>query len=243
MQGQIRQLESLLAKAQEAPPPPKEEPKPTPEQIKKYLTEQEVDDYGTEMIDVVKRAAQEALLPQIQKLERENTELKHQLGGVSQSVVQTARERMFSQLDAALPNWREVNRDPAFMEWLQQPDVYSGVQRHQMMMQHFERNDADRVRAFFDGYLRENAVVAPTAPAAPSSPAQPKVDPNTLVAPGRPSEGSTPRAQPEKRQWTQAQIRQFYTDARNGRFRGKESEKLKIERDIIAATTEGRIVA
>ena len=103
-----------------------------------------------------------------------------------------------------------------------------------------ERNNAEGVKAFFQGYLRENAAVSPGAPAA--QPAPPKVDMNTLVAPGRPAEATPPRAQDNKRTWTNAQIQRFYSDARNGKYHGRDAEKRKVEEDIFSAPREGRFL-
>jgi hypothetical protein len=38
-------------------------------------------------------------------------------------------------------------------------------------------------------------------------------------------------------------IRRFFNDVKSGKYRGKEQERDRIERDIFAAQREGRIVA
>ena len=42
--------------------------------------------------------------------------------------------------------------------------------------------------------------------------------------------------------YTRPQISAFYRDVTAGKYRGKEAESEQIERDIFAATNEGRIV-
>jgi hypothetical protein len=65
---------------------------------------------------------------------------------------------------------------------------------------------------------------------------------NTLVAPGRASDGDAPRA-PEDNltTYTEAEIGQFYRDVQSGVFKDNPAEKDRIERDIFAAQRGGRI--
>ena len=44
-----------------------------------------------------------------------------------------------------------------------------------------------------------------------------------------------------KPSYTTADIAAFYDDIRKGKFKGREDERAKIERDIFAAQAEGRI--
>lgn len=242
LQETVRGLETALAAMQRAAPAKAEPSEPPQPQAKsrRLVTEEEIDDYGDDMIDVVKRAAQEAMMPYIEKLEQENTQLKQQLGGVTGSIQQSARARMYATLTEEVPEWKDLNQDPEFLEWLRQSDPYSGNIRHELLTRAFERNDTARVAAFFRGYLNENAVVSPASPRRQSSA---KVDLNTLVSPGRSREATNPRAQEgNKRLWTQAQISKFYADSAAGRYRGREKEKAALEREIIQAANERRIV-
>jgi hypothetical protein len=64
----------------------------------------------------------------------------------------------------------------------------------------------------------------------------------TLAAPGAPR-AAAPRAPEGKRMWRQKEISAFYRDVQKGKFRGKDSEKHRIEQDIVAAGQDGRITA
>ena len=69
-----------------------------------------------------------------------------------------ASKRTIDQaLDGAVPNWREINRHPQWLEWLQEPDPYSRVKRQRLLDEAVERGDANRVIAFFNGFLGEAA--------------------------------------------------------------------------------------
>jgi hypothetical protein len=238
MQGQIRQMEDLIATLQTPQPVTQEVAEPTQQSL---LNKEEIEDYGPEMIDVVKRAAQEALMPQINKLMQENAQLKQQVGGVSKTIQTDAHQTMLDTLDGQVATWRSINTSEGFLQWLQELDAYSGVRRHDLLKNAWEKNDAARVMAFFKVFDTETEVVAPSA----EQPQQrkPQVDMNSLVAPGKPVSGESPSSGgAEKRRWTQDQIATFYTKCSQGKFKGKQKERESVERDIFAAMSEGRIV-
>jgi len=65
---------------------------------------------------------------------------------------------------------------------------------------------------------------------------------NQQVAPKRSrSAGAAPTGSNNKQSWSQADIGAFYDDIRKGKFKGRDDERAKIERDIFAAQAEGRI--
>jgi hypothetical protein len=61
------------------------------------------------------------------------------------------------------------------------------------------------------------------------------------VVPGR-GRGGQPVTQGANQTYSPADIEQFFSDVRKGRYKGRESERGRIERDIFAAQREGRIV-
>lgn len=238
MSGRLHDLENLLASASSAPA---EAPAST--EIESLLSPQELEDYGEDMIDVVKRAAREAVGKELAELRAENAQLKTQLGGVQQTTAQTARQTMLNDLDRDMSEWRQINTDPAFVQWAEELDTFSGQRRIDMLRAAFEQNNTPRVLSFFKAYAKENAAYQ-TNPQNETA-AKPQVDLHSLVAPGRATDGSDPRAQEERhgRQWTQAEIQRFYGDVQRGVYKNDPAKKQAIEEDIFAAQSEGRIVA
>jgi len=239
--SELDSLRSVIAAMESEKETPKRKDDP---QSERYITDADVEDFGEDTIDLIRRVAREESQAKIRMLEQRNAQLEKQLAGVGQSVQVSARERLLGSLDSQVPNWREINTDDNFLAWLQERDPYAGVQRHTMLKQAYENNDAARVVAFFRGYLGEHAVVSERPPAhVEQGERQPQVDMETLVAPGKPK-GSSVRAQEDgKRMWSQNDIRAFYRDVQNRKFVGREKEKERIERDIVSAAAEGRIVA
>jgi hypothetical protein len=243
-QGQIRQLSEqigqlqlqLQARAQPAPVAPAAQ--------SPLLSPKEVEEYGSEFLDVVGKKAKETFSPEIQELKAQVASLTEQLGNVNGVVATDVQARFFSDLDRSLPNWGELNTNEDFIAWLKLPDAYSGVIRHELLNAAYERKDAPRVLAFFKGFLAEEAATDPArlapTPAPAATPAPGKVPLETFAAPGR-AKSTAATAPAEKPIIHRAQITQFYLDVSAGKYRGKEGEKDRLEAMIFAAEKEGRI--
>lgn len=228
MGDELIRTQRLIAqpRAQDPPPPP------TP-----LVTDEDVKTYGPELIDVVKRAAREAVAPELQRVEQQTRQ-------VNQRVAQTAQEGVYQALAVQVPNWNEINESPAFKRWCSLPDLYSGEIRGKLLNAAFRAAQAPRVIAFFKGFLDEE-VATGNAPAPRTEPATPRVAAvplETLAAPGRakPATGDT-RVTADKPIFTHRQVSDFYTNVRKGAYVGREAEKAEFEALIIAAGREGRV--
>jgi hypothetical protein len=203
------------------------------------------------MIDVMKRAAREAVSEELNVLQQQNKELRAQnlqlqqsLGTVNATTARTAREHVFDTLSARVPDWQAINENPEFIEWLQQEDAFAGRTFQDMLTEAFDRHDAPRVTAFFERFVNEKGA-SPRRTNDPRGAAQPAptVRMDTLVAPGKPQRVQT--AQPvsdfEGEIWTQEQVNTFYADVRKGKFRNNPDERMRLEKRIHRAVTEGRV--
>lgn len=243
MQEQMGQLGDELVRTQAMLQQNFSAPPKTAPQTKTFLTPEDAQNYGTDLIDLTKRAAMDAVAPKLNELEQENQQLRQRVTQQSQmGVVQTLEQRV--------PNWREINRDPNFKRWLSLRDIYSGVVRKQMLDAAYQAADAPRVLAFFTGFVQDEAIaagtVAPAQPNEPPSPAprQPAVPLERLAAPGRarPAGGNdAPNVPADKPTFTRKNIADFYNDVRKGSYSGREQEKSAREREIFAAQAEGRV--
>jgi hypothetical protein len=79
------------------------------------LTRQDEENYGSDFIDFSKRAAIDAVRPELQRLHAENQNLRA-------FAAQTQRATIEQALDRAVPDWREIYNDPRFAQWLSAPD-------------------------------------------------------------------------------------------------------------------------
>src|ERR1035437_5551096 len=210
----------------------------------KLITPEDEVAFGSELIDLARRAAQETVGPELDAL-------KHQNAQLTQQARQEAQTRVGQLLDREIPNWREINSDPRDYNWLRLRDVYSGQVRKQMLNVAYQAANAPQVKAFFDGFIRDEAVtgnedLAPQHERQSETPATPQrqaaVPLASLAAPGRakPASGDTP-GPADKPTFTRTQISKFYSDVRKGIYAGREADKNAMEKQIFAAQNDGRV--
>jgi hypothetical protein len=118
-----------------------------------YLTQQDLNDYGTDLIDLTQRAAATALSPQLERIEQENARLQHWLGV-------EARHRLDREVEQAIPDYREVDASPRRHAWLRSVDPLSGRVRQQLLNDAIANGAANRVISFFNQFKREAGAVS-----------------------------------------------------------------------------------
>jgi hypothetical protein len=178
-----------------------------------YLTREDEQNFGPELLDVAMRAAQHAVGPELQRLHEENQELQDQLN----SATKLSLDR---ELDAAVPNWRQINADPRFHAWLLLPETYSGVIRDRLLKDAAAAGDAQRLINFFRGFLREQGGAGQPAAAGP--------------APRRAA-----RAPSGQRIYDRSEITRMWTLRRQGKI--NDQDWLRWEYELCRASKEGRV--
>jgi hypothetical protein len=245
--GQMQEMNSQLAdelmRAQPTtqPQPQQQQRQQRPQPIIRRVTPDDVKTYGPELIDLVQRAAVDAVAPEIQKVSQETQQTRQQ-------ITQTAKQAMFAALDTLVPTWKAININPRFKEWCRKPDVYSGMLRGQLLNNAVAAADAPRAAAFFNGFLAEEQATG-QAPAPQSGqqasqpPRQAAVALEALAAPGRPkpAAGSVPASAADKPIYTRAQITWFYSQAGRAYYAGREDERKSDEQSLFLAQREGRV--
>lgn len=241
-----RELASIREELNRVRAAPAQVQQPTPDLTFGKITDKDREDFGADFIDVAKRAAAEAFMPEIERLKKQVTELGGTVENVARTTHDTQTLTMNERLDRDLPTWREINRDPKFLAWVGLRDPYSGAIRMEMMRAAHAKGDAQRVLNFFKGFLSDEATTAP-APAPTSDllkQEQPKVPLESLAAPGRAkaSASTPPVSDPDEKEIiTRAQVTEFYRLLNSGHYRGREAEAKGLEERIFAANRDGRI--
>jgi hypothetical protein len=207
------------------------------------LTQDDIDEYGEDLIQVIQKTARGLVGDQLAALQQENAQLRNQVGQVASHVARSVEGDMYAELAKAVPDWQEINTDDAFLSWLGQADPYSGYTRHQMLRDAFTQKNTGRVIAFFTGYLNENTMLnQPHSEAAPAPDTKATGKPalEDLAAPGK-AQRATSGAQEEVQVWTQPEISEFYADVRRGKFSADPALQRKIEKSIFKAQETGNI--
>jgi len=235
--NRVQQLEQLLASMTAKPSEQAETP------AEKLITEQDIEDYG-DSIDVMRRVFRE----EAGALKQENAQLRQMLQQMQANVVPkvqqlsqrqavSSEQAFWAELQTAVPDWQDINTSREFQSWLLEVDPLTGVPR-QTYLEDAQRNlDARRVVNFFAAWKGQAGV--PNARSTRT--AQSASELEKQVAPGRGRSGGNKTAG-EPKTYTQEDIKRFFTDVQKGKYKGKETERDRIERDIFAAQREGRIV-
>ena len=206
------------------------------EPAKNLITPEDEKNFGPEILDLINRAAKQAVEPELTAIEQQSQQAREEAHRV-------ARVNLYSQIATQMPAWREVNNNPRFIEWLRLPDLYSGRIRQQLLNEAVQAANAPRVLAFFQGFVADELATGQVGPVG-SQPQQnaPAIPLATLAAPGaaRPATGNT-QVPVEKPIYTHNQIAQFYTRVRQGYYNGRTADKDREEAEIFLAQREGRV--
>jgi hypothetical protein len=234
----VQQMEQLLASIsaqQTAASKP-------PVQVEKLVSDKEVEEYG-ESIDVMRKVTREELgsvAQRIAQLESMISQLQTsvvpQVQAVAQKQAVSAEQMFWADLTKAVPNWREINDNQEFHSWLLETDPLTGISRQTYLEDAQRMMDAGRVSNFFRAWLEDTgqANVAQTKGRAASSELEKQ------VTPGRTKSSGSPQSNKAK-MYTPQDIQKFFSDVRQGKYKGREQERDRMERDIFAAQRENRI--
>jgi len=239
--NRVSQLEQLLSTAANKP-----EPIPVKlEEPQVLITEQDIEDYG-DSIDVMRRVSKEesnVSNSRITQLEGVIQQLQSNFNGVIPRVEQLAQQQnqstehsFWSQLESNVPNWRDINVDPDFQNWLLSIDPLTGISRQTYLEDAQSNFDVQRVSNFFSTWGENNG-----KPQAQQVKANSQSQLEKQVSPGKSKSTGIPTSTSDQT-YTPADISQFYNDVKRGNYKGQGKERARIERDIFAAQRDGRIV-
>lgn len=180
---------------------------------------EEVEQYGKDFIDMVQRVARNATPGVDQKLQ-------DQVKSVADQQRKISRDQFFDSLKREAPQWESLNTDEGFLAYLAGLDPYTGRQRQELFDDAYEKLDAWRIANFFNSYQESRQ----------ANPEPPKPSLANQVVPAGNKASSPP---PGKKVWTTAEVARFYDELRRGVH--TDESAARIEQDIFAAQTEGRL--
>lgn len=206
-----------------------------PEPQKPTLDPQDVENFGSDLVEMVQRQTQRVLGSVAAKLdgvvasfEARLASVEQALKGTTQTVAVTAEEVFFNKLASVVPDWEQVNASENFLAWLGEADPIYGQTRQAALTAAQQNLDVARVSAIFNAFK----ATLPKANPAQGNLAK-QVSPKTAA--------SAPPAPTEKPVVTQAQIQAFYKEVATGKYRGREVEAAQLEAIINEAIADGRV--
>lgn len=242
LSGRLQQMEQLLAtiSAQQSTGRPMAGGQ---SQIEPLVTDKDQEEYG-ESLDVMRRVTREELIPVAQKIAQIDRLLQQlqvnvvpQVKNLAQRQAMTAEQQFWADLTTVVPNWRDINEDDDFKTWLLEVDPLTGISRQTILEDAQGNLDVRRVGNFFKSWLEI------TGQANVAQNTRRNVSASELerqVAPGKGRSAGAPTGNAAKT-YSPDDIRTFFDAVRQGKYKGREAERDRIERDIFAAQRDGRI--
>lgn len=250
MRGRVDTMSRLLAQ--------RNAPAPAPAAPQSLITETERREYGDELIGLMTRSAQEALLPminsligRIDKLERGVRDVTSVAQTAAETSQQTAAQRFAEDLTRLVPDWETTNENVEFLDWLKKRDTLSGQVRYELLQQALGTGSAERVAKFFTAFKSEQASVpgAPAPSAAQTNPATPApvapapqpapFDPRSLVSPSQAAPAPVSGSPTNGKVWTTDEIAEVYD--RHMKKQISPADFAALEGQIYKALEEGRV--
>jgi hypothetical protein len=242
MQQRVQQMEQLLASMSSTQQATYSAPA-----IDNLVSEKEAEEYG-ESIDVMRKVSREELVPMAQRLARIETVLQQlqvnvvpQVQAVAHRQQMTTEQKFWSDLANMIPNWREINDNDAFQTWLLDIDPLTGITRQTYLEDAQRSLDALRVSSFFRTWLESTGQAVGQSAGNVNAAAS---ELERQVTPGRSRGAGAPSSSANKgKMYSPQDIQKFFNDVRAGKYKGREQERDRTERDIFAAQRENRIIA
>lgn len=203
--------------------------------LKKYLSQEEIDTYGADALTASVRAAsaaaEEASDRRMQEeLDRQLKPLKQKVEFSEQEASTLKQSHFWEELNRQVPDWATINGDEKFHEWLSVVDNISGYRRQDLLAAAEMAFDPKRVVALFSAYKQSSP-----APRSVNTETQVKVVPEPVA---QPIVAGPTDVEYVKR----SDISIFYRDKALGRYKHRKSEADAFEKKIEAAKRVGRII-
>jgi hypothetical protein len=239
LQQRVQSMEQLLASLSAA-----QSSTPATTAETRFVTDKDVEEYG-ESLDVMRKVTREELANVAQRIASIEDAIRQmqshvvpQVQAVAQRQQVTAEQQFWADLSAGVPNFKQVNDNPDFQTWLLEPDPLTGITRQTYLEDAQRVLDARRVVSIFRTWLESTgqAAVAHSTGHTKSSELEKQ------VSPGRSRSTGTPAATNQAKTYSPQDIQKFFNDVRAGKYKGRDQERARIERDIFAAQRENRIV-
>ena len=242
-------LEAALAEKETPQSTPEPAPTPAPEPVKDLSADPKVKYFQTEYpdiyegTDILVQARAKEIVRTLFKEEFDR--LNQRLNAVEQGQVQKTKESFYEALNKAHPSWEQIQGSSEFSEFIQLLDEFSGIPRWQLLKDAYNKLDAGRAIRFFDAFLNKTGAPAASTPSAtpastpPVTPAPSKVE--ARVAPPR-SQNATPVPSPGgngQAKVTPQDLKQFYLDVSQGKWKGREPDMKKEEARLIRGIRGG----
>lgn len=221
LHAQIKELHAILAQRPEPPAPTQ-----APEQ-EKYVTDDDVANYGEDYIDVHRRIT----LDTVRDLKTELATLKAQLERTGEQVGTVSFETKLAQ---AVPDFEAINANPEWVAWLNEVDPILRGPRRMVAQAAYARGDVEAVKAYVDLWKQLHAQPVTEPKADRQQELRRQVQPSRTTA-------SAPAT--SAKLYSMAQATEVFDKMQRLVAQGRIEEANRLDAEISAAYNEGRVIA
>lgn len=192
-----------------------------------FGTDEDRANFGSDFVELVERGVEARTADyrkEIASLKAQLADMGSTLNRVGQDAEVSRHAAFLADLDTLVPNWKEQNNDPAFLEWLRDADPVSGMVRQDILTRYESERNARQVANIFNAF-NGNAQRQPSRQTLAQQ-----------VSPSRGHSGANPQSKPV---YTEQQVANFYDAWRRGMY--TEEQGKALEKEIELAYVEGRI--
>jgi len=230
LHAQLKELKAQMKELEK----PKAEEAPKPKERKKLVTDDDVQAFGEDLIEVQRKVAREVaqeFQEELEKLRSDNDVLREQLTKTGSQVSEASFEQ---RLHRMVPDFDQVNADPKWIAWLNEVDPLIRAPRMTVAQEAFNRGDAEGV-AYYVSMFKQGIAPAPQ-PKGPNEELERQIQPNRSAT-------NTAPVQPKGKTYSVKQIEAMFKKAADLGGRGDIEAARKLEAEIDAAYMENRVTA
>lgn len=228
LQVYVTQLRDQLAAA-----PAPTAPQPTDARKSSLVTDDDVEAFGADLIEVQRKVAREVAMEfreELEALKAQNADLRKQIVQTGSQVGEVTFEQRLFQ---AVPDWARLNNDPAWIAWLDEIDPMLRGPRRNAAQAAYNANDVQGV-AYYVQMFKDMS--------APPAVDQRQRELERQVQPTRTATAQTPVSQKGK-MYTTRDVERMFLKVKDLNVSQKFEEARKLEAEIDAAYMEGRVTA
>lgn len=207
---------------------------PTPESL---VTEQDVTDYGQDLIDVQRRVAREELAPLKAELAQRDTKIAELQAALSKTTGDISTVSFESRLAKVVPDFEQLNADPKWIAWLDENDPYTGEPRRAFAEFVYNQGDVVRLKQVVDFFKKNTTTEAPASDVRQ----QRQAELERQLTPTRTTSTAQTTTPASTRIFTEAQATKLFDDVRRMNIAGEYDKAAKLEAELSDAYMQGRV--
>lgn len=209
---------------------------PAPERL---VTEQDETTFGSDLLDVQRRVAEEAIRKHVSPLQDELKQRDVKIAQLEQSLTKTNGDvttMSFEQrLNLDVPEFKTVNADPKWIAWLDEADPYTNEPRRAYAEYVYGKGDIGAIKKVVEYFRTSTGQDQQQAQRD-----QRQAELNRQLSPSRSGSASASPTE-SARVYTEAEMGRLFDKVGQMYRQGKNEEAAKLETDLSDAYVQGRV--